>query len=192
MAIEERVVAVQRGETEEYAHIVKAYQQQIFVYCCRLMGSQDEAEDAVQDIFFKGYSAIKSYRPTVSFNAWIYRIAYNHCLTLMRRRQAHTRLQWLFKEDSVTESPEDRMVKQVINEPLAAELSRLSPYERSLLILHVFHDKTFVEIGEMMDKSPDAVRKKVSRIKCQLKQALKQWEEEKQWRTQPAWMRMRS
>lgn len=134
---------------------------------------------------------MQSYKPEVSFNAWFYKIAYNHCLNLLRRRQVLKKLQWLFKEDAVTESPEDKVMKHVFSEPMTAALSKLSLYERNLLILHVFQDKTFAEIGEIMDKSPEAVRKKVSRIKMQLKQVLKKWEGEEEWHTQPAWTRMR-
>lgn len=148
-------------------------------------------EDAVQDILFRGFNAIQSYKPGVSFNAWIYKIAYNHCLNLLRRRQMQMKLSWLFKGETLTESPEDLVVKQVFSEPMAAALSQLSPFERSLVILHIFQDKTFSEIGEIMDKSPEAVRKKLSRIKTQLKQVLEQWKGDEEWHVQPAWMKMK-
>jgi len=186
--MKERIIAVQGGAIDEYAYIVEEYQQQIYIFCCRLLSNEQEAEDAVQEILFKGYSGLHNYTHIVSFNAWLYKIAYNHCISLLRKRKLQSKMLWWAKDDMVTESTEDSVVKHVFSEPITRVLTGLSPYERSLLILHVFQEKTFNEIGEIVGKSPEAVRKKISRIKDRLKQLLIQLEEEEAWETQPTWM----
>lgn len=95
-SIEEWIKKVQGGDTEAYQPIVEAFQAPIYAYCYRLLGNRQEAEDAAQDILFKSYKRIKDYQPTVSFSAWVYKIAYRHCLNLLRRRSLHRSLQHLF------------------------------------------------------------------------------------------------
>ncbi len=56
--IEQAVIRVQAGEVESYGLIVETYQKPIYRYCCRLLGSLTEAEDAVQDILVKAYQNI--------------------------------------------------------------------------------------------------------------------------------------
>jgi RNA polymerase sigma-70 factor (ECF subfamily) len=180
--MEERIALVQAGETHEYAYVVEAYQRQIYVYCCRLLGNEQEAEDAVQDILVKAYESIKQYKPTVNFSSWIYKIAYHYCLNVLRRRQLQLKVQWLFKLDTAAESPEQTFDKQAFSEPLATALSALSPEERSLLILRVFEEKTFAELGDISGKSPDAVKKKIGRIKEKVRKVMKKGEEEERWK----------
>lgn len=92
--IEYRVKQVQAGHTEDYAYIVQMYQHSIFVYCWRLLGSETEAEDAVQDILVHAFEKIGMYTPKVSFSSWLYKMAYRHCLNLIRRKN----LQRKFKQ----------------------------------------------------------------------------------------------
>jgi RNA polymerase sigma factor (sigma-70 family) len=161
--IEHTVVRVQAGEVESYAHIVEAYQKPIYRYCCRLLGSQTEAEDAVQDILVKAYQHIGTYRPIVSFSSWLYKIAYHHCLSLIRKRQRHLKIMALFQPDPPAESPEQLMDRYIFNEHLTFALLKLKMDERNLLVLRIFEEQSFPEIAEILDKNTDAVKKKYRR-----------------------------
>lgn len=177
---EEYVHQVQTGQAEAFIPIVKQYQQQLYIYCCRLLGSEQDAEDAVQEIFLKAYKSISSYKPSVSFNAWLYKIAYYHCLNLINRRQLHEKLGRLLKGQIFAESAEQEFLRGTFSEPLSRVLAGLPVEERNLLILYVFHDKTYNDIGEITGKSPEAIRKKMTRIRQKVKDRLKSQGEE-QW-----------
>lgn len=168
---------MQKGQIEQYTHIVQAYQRQIYIYCYRMLGNEQEAEDAVQDVLVQGYISIHNYQPTTNFSAWLYKIAYYHCLNILRRRKLQHRVRWLFRSDSVAESPEQLFVNNAFSPPLTYAIHRLSPQERNLLILRVFEDKSFDDIGLIVGKSPDAVKKKITRIKAKLRLVLNEWED---------------
>lgn len=168
---------MQKGQIEQYTHIVQAYQRQIYIYCYRMLGNEQEAEDAVQDVLVQGYISIHNYQPTTNFSAWLYKIAYYHCLNILRRRKLQHKVRWLFRSDSVAESPEQIIVNKAFSPPLANAIHSLSPQEQNLLILRVFEDKSFGEIGQIVGKSPDAVKKKLMRIKNKVKHTLDKWED---------------
>ena len=171
-SVEVCIGKVKAGEIDEYVHIVKAYQEPIYRYCSRLLGSREEAKDAVQDILVKAYEKIDYYEPTVNFSSWLYKIAYHHCLNLIRKRKTQRKFNWWFKQDAVAESAEETFTNTMFGEPLASALSGLSAEERNLLVLRVFEEKSFAEIGEIMEKGAEAVKKKYGRVKRKLKKLM--------------------
>ncbi|ANA82436.1 RNA polymerase, sigma-24 subunit, ECF subfamily protein [Paenibacillus vortex V453] len=179
--LEEYVHQVQDGDAEAFIPIAREYQRQLYIYCCRLLGSEQDAEDAVQEIFLKAYQSISGYKATVSFNAWLYKIAYHHCLNLLHRRQLSEKLGRLLKGQIFAESAEQEFLRGAFSEPLSRALVSLPAEERSLLVLYVFHDKTYAELSEIIGKTPEAVRKKLTRIRRKVKETMMKWQGEEQW-----------
>ncbi|BFH14952.1 sigma-70 family RNA polymerase sigma factor [Paenibacillus melissococcoides] len=68
------------GDKEAFAEIIQRFEKPIYIYCYHILKSREEAEDALQEIFIKAYEQIHRYRPTVSFSAWVYKIAYHYSL----------------------------------------------------------------------------------------------------------------
>ncbi|MBY7737970.1 RNA polymerase sigma factor [Paenibacillus polymyxa] len=178
--IEYRIKRVQAGEIQDYAYIVKGYQRQIFVYCWRLLGSEQEAEEAVQDIFVNAFEKISRYKPTVGFSSWLYKMAYHHCLNLICRKnlQRKFKLTLFTSADMTSDSPAQVMERQLFSEPLSRALDQLNAEERNLLVLRIFEEKTFGEIGEIMNKSEDAIKKKYGRTKTKLKKIMEPLKED--------------
>ncbi|WP_314590341.1 sigma-70 family RNA polymerase sigma factor [Paenibacillus terrigena] len=188
VSIEEHIVAVQQGEVEAYRFIVESFQRPIYVYCYRLLRNAEEAEDAAQEILIKAYTSIQHYKARVSFSAWLYRIAHNYCMNLLKRRQRQVRLQWILRKEDVAEGPERILEKTAFSPPLDEALTSLAPDERSLLILHVFDELTYVEIGEIKGKSPDAIKKKIGRLKQKVRKRMAKWEGEEIWTDHNQWI----
>ncbi|MDQ0496527.1 RNA polymerase sigma factor [Paenibacillus brasilensis] len=180
--VEYRIKRVQAGKIQDYAFIVKKYQRQILVYCWRLLGNEQEAEDAVQDILVKSFEKINMYKPTVSFSSWLYKIAYYHCLNLIRRKKLHQTLKLgLFTHNmTATDSAAQAIESQLFSEPLSRALNKLTAEERSLLVLRIFEEKSFGEIGEIMNKSQEAIKKKYGRTKTKLKKMMSPVKEEEE------------
>ncbi|GGF65379.1 RNA polymerase sigma factor [Paenibacillus albidus] len=178
--LEEWIADIQQGDTGRYALIVAAFQQPMYRYCCRLLANRQDAEDAVQDVLVKAYQSIHRYKPTVHFSAWLYRIAYNHCLNLLRRRRLHRQVMRIFRPETVAASPEQELDALLYKPSLAAALSRLSLEERNLLILRVFEEKSYEELSEILKITPNALNKRMARIKKKVKLVMES-EEEEQW-----------
>ncbi|WP_055108661.1 RNA polymerase sigma factor [Paenibacillus ihumii] len=172
--VEKCVMEVKAGQINQYVHIVEAFQGPIFRYCCRMLGNRQEAEDAVQDILVKGFEKIGMYEPSGSFSSWLYKIAHNHCLNLLRKRSIQHKFQSWFRQNTVAESAEQTITSRLFGEPLASAITSLSAEERSLLILRALEEKSFAEIGEISGKSTEAVKKKYGRLKLKLQRLMEQ------------------
>lgn len=72
---------------ERFAGIYAAEHGRILGYCLRLLGSEEEARDATQDVFLRAWRAIGRMPPDLAVRDWLYRIARNRCMDLLRRRQ---------------------------------------------------------------------------------------------------------
>lgn len=160
--------------------VVEAFQRPIFIFCCRMLSDEQEAEDAAQDIFVKAYQAIRRCRQAAGFSSWLYKIAYRHCLNLLRSRRLQQNKRMLLRPDEAAASPEEIVDRQSFSPPLDAALQRLTPFERSLLVLSVFEEKTNAEIAAIVGKSPESVKKRIARTKRKVRDMLEK-EGEEEW-----------
>lgn len=169
---------VKEGEADEYAYIVERFQQRMFTYCRLILNNDEDAEDAVQDIFVKAYRSINQFQANISFSAWLYRIAHNHCLNLIRKQRSYLRMLGLWKQKERTE--EQVMLPASSPTDLSFELAwgALSPEERCLLILHAVEEKSVAEIAEILSVKPETVKKRLYRTKKKLKKQSENVKEE--------------
>jgi RNA polymerase sigma-70 factor (ECF subfamily) len=160
---EQAVNAILAGRVEEYEFLVERFQVSIFRYCYHMLGHREEAEDASQEVFWKAYRHLKKYKADVPFATWLYKIAYHHCIDLIRKRKLAHLLPFLFRNEK-QHSPVDQYIEDVyFSEPVYLSLMKLSPEERTLLILRGVEEKTFAEIGMILNKKSASLRKKYER-----------------------------
>lgn len=95
-AIDERslVQRIVTGDRDAYAELVRAHQARILRVCTALLGDPMLAEDAAQETFLKAYQSLASFRGQSAFGTWLYRIAANRCLDLLRKRQREHTESW--------------------------------------------------------------------------------------------------
>lgn len=170
--VEAVIIRVQQGEQECFSWIVDAYQQPIYRYCCRMLGNTQDAEDAVQDVLVKAYQSIRGYKPAVSFSAWLYRIAGNHCLNLLRQRRRQGQFLQLFRPAATVAGPEQELDQRLYSPALEKAIGRLSLEERNLLVLRVFEEQSFPEISAILNINPNALHKRMERIKRKVRETM--------------------
>lgn len=162
--IEEAINQVRSGNREAYTTIIQAYERRIYTYCYYILKNREEAEDAVQDIFVKLYQEIGRYEKRISFSAWLYKVAYHHCLDQIRKSKRRNRLLSLYKEQQPKAyyNPNDvEPLQKLFMDDLTAE-------ESNLLILKVVEQYSFEEMAQIMDYNPAALRKKFERLRKKL------------------------
>ncbi|MHA6532341.1 RNA polymerase sigma factor [Paenibacillus sp. BAC0078] len=160
------VEQVQRGDVQSYTQVIRHFQRPVYLYCYYLLGSQEEAEDAAQDIFIKALENIGRFTEKVSISAWLYRIARNHCLDLMKKRSKGFRLLALYKRHQQYSEPAATGLGYT--ELVHGLLEQLSMEERQILLLRALEDYTFDDIAAAMDMNPATVRKKYERLRKKL------------------------
>ncbi|KTD83251.1 RNA polymerase sigma factor [Paenibacillus etheri] len=162
--IKEAIDQVLAGNREAYRTIIQTYERKIYTYCYYILRSHEEAEDAVQDIFVKVYQELRRYEKRVSFRAWLYKVAYHHCLDQVRKRKRRNRLLSLYKEQQPKAyyNPNDEEpLQKLFMDDLTAE-------ESNLLILKVVEQYSFEEMGQIMDCNSATLRKKFERLRKKL------------------------
>lgn len=177
-SIEKKIERIQAGEVFLFSDIIRLYQQRIYLYCFRLLNNKEEAEDAVQDVLIKAYQNIGQFKPQADFTSWLYKVAYHHCLNLLRRHKFQNQLRRLLRQDVTVRSAEQTVENRLFSEPVSLALERLNAEDRNLLILRIFEDKSFAEIGEILGVSTATVRKRYERTRSKLKKAIERKEKQ--------------
>lgn len=162
--IRQIISLIQAGNVEKYRKIIDIYQKQIYVYCYHLIKRNADVEDAVQEIFIKAYEHIHQYEENVSFSAWLYKIAYNHCLNLNKKKFREIELLQSFKNDDHIYTTQEKHN----TEGLEKLINHLSIEEKNILILRAVENYTYEEIGHVLKIAPATIRKKYERIKKRL------------------------
>ncbi|MED1799794.1 RNA polymerase sigma factor [Brevibacillus porteri] len=169
--IEELVNEIIQGGDDRYAAIMKSYQTPIFHYCYHILGNRCEAEDATQEVFFKAYRNLKKYSPTIPFAAWLYKIAYHHCIDLIRKRKWTKLLPFLMQDKESQSDIEWHIENVYFSEDVFLAMQTLSVEERTLLLLRGVEEKTYEEISLIMNKNAASLRKKFERTASKFRSA---------------------
>jgi len=113
-----RIERVKAGDKEAFTGLVDSYKDMVYTVCLRMLNSEADAEEAAQDVFIKAYRAIDSFQAKARFSTWLYRITYNNCISMIRKRVKMI--------DLVDDVPEREVDEKEMN-----GLERLSAEERS-------------------------------------------------------------
>lgn len=161
-AIEAVIDRVKHGDKQAYASIIQQFERQMYTYCYYILKNHEETEDAVQDIFIRSYENLHQYNRQVSFSAWLYKIAYNHMMTMKKKQGRWLKLVNAVKEQQpkVEISPKASVIEEM--------LTYLTPEERHILLLKAVEQYTFEEIGKIMGIKPATIRKRYERLRRKL------------------------
>jgi RNA polymerase sigma-70 factor (ECF subfamily) len=81
------VAASREGDREAFGILVRRHRKRIFAICLALTGNQEDAEDALQEVFVRGLERLRTLRDGDQFGNWLAQIARNHCRDLLRKRK---------------------------------------------------------------------------------------------------------
>jgi RNA polymerase sigma factor (sigma-70 family) len=88
MDIQEDIYYIRRvkeGDREAFRWVVDRYKDMVYTLCLRMLTVEEDARDAAQEVFIKAYRSIGGFQERSKFSTWIYRVAYNHCISEIRR-----------------------------------------------------------------------------------------------------------
>jgi RNA polymerase sigma-70 factor (TIGR02960 family) len=101
------------GDESAFATLTERHRRELHVHCYRMLASFEEAEDAVQDTFLRAWRGRDSFDGSTLFRAWLYRIATNVCLDMLRRNSRRMTTMHSFAEVAWLQPYPDRLLDEV-------------------------------------------------------------------------------
>ena len=172
----------------EFGELASRYRRELHVHCYRMLASFDEAEDAVQETFLRAWRGLERFDGDSLFRAWLYRIATNVCLDLIRSRgrrvsgpRSYADIPWLepypdrlLDEIAPADDEPDAVVvaRETIELAFLAALQALPPRQRAALILRDVLGMPAVETASLLDTSVAAANSALQRARVTMQQHL--------------------
>lgn len=169
--IEKWIEEVKKGDINSFQNIVFHYQKPLIRYIKHLLNSSVDAEDILQEVFFRIFKNINKYKPSTSFERWIYTSTYNHTINVLKKRKRSKILLFGNVPERGIEPSQDNFVSQ---ETMKA-LEKLSLKERNLIFMRIYKELSYKEISKIMNQSESSLRKKYERAR---KKFIKYYSEE--------------
>lgn len=142
-------------------------------YCSRLVGSVIEGEDVVQDTLAKAFVALDGLAETTSFRPWLFRIAHNSALDVLRSKAIRAAEPIEAAHNVADEASPDPMEKLMRQEAVKTAVSRFAELpilQRSVIILKDVLDEPLAEIASLLDLSVDSVKAHLARGRVRLRE----------------------
>ncbi|MDP8976289.1 MAG: RNA polymerase sigma factor [Actinomycetota bacterium] len=178
MALElaELVTAAKAGDRKAFEELVRATCADTYTLAYRLTGKEEDAQDVMQEAYFRAWKGLKRYRGEAAFTTWMYRITANCASTHLSRRtrDRHDRLddEHVLADDRLDSDPEGRAGASSERERLQVALASLSPEMRSVVVLRDVYDLPHEVIAAELGISEGAAKVRLHRARRKLRERL--------------------
>jgi RNA polymerase sigma factor (sigma-70 family) len=187
------------GDGDAFQELAEQYRRELQVHCYRMLGSFQDAEDALQDTFLTAWRGLGGFEGRASLRTWLYRIATNRCLNVRRSASRRPAQEWKVANVDPPEPTRlgevvwlepypDVLLEGAIGAPLGPEaryeqtesislafvtaLQVLPPRQLAVLILRDVLGFHADEVADMLDSSVDSVNSAVKRARATLQRRL--------------------
>lgn len=177
------LVALQAGDPEEFSRLVDAYSNKIYRLAIKMLNQQQDAEDILQETFIKAYRGLKSFDGRSKLSTWLFRIATNEALMLIRRK--HPEMVSIDEPVETEEGeqepvqiidwcclPENELLSEETRVKLDAAVQKLPQRLKVAFLLRDINDLSTHETAEILGLSDTAVKTRLSRARLRLREEL--------------------
>jgi RNA polymerase sigma-70 factor (ECF subfamily) len=175
--------ALKAGDRAEFARLVETYYELVYRLAIKMLNDPQDAEDVLQETFFKALRGIQQFDGRSSLSTWLYRIATNEALMALRRRRPD-----IISTDAPLETeegeqeplqivdwcclPESDLMSAEAQRYLDEAIGRLSPNLRAVFVLRDLQGLSTQETAEVLNLSETAVKTRLSRARLRLREEL--------------------
>ena len=175
------VARARAGDADAYRVLVERHSRALFRLAFRMTGNESDAEDVVQESFLRAYRQLGKFDERASFGTWLYRIATNCSLDLVRSRKRRSERMApadpemddpLLKLPAAGPTPERSALSTEVRERVTEAMNDLSATERTAFVLRHFEGLCIEDVSRVLECQPGAAKHSVFRAVQKLRRAL--------------------
>lgn len=172
------VEGCRNGDRAAFAALVVRYQQPIYNAAYRVLGNAEDAADIAQAVFLKVAEKLEEYDPRFKFFSWLYRIAINESLNLLRR---NGREEPLDEEMDIpgadSANPEWQLGEAQVSRRVQGALMRMRAEDRVMIALRHFSECSYREIAAILELDERTVKSRLYEARSRLRGLLQDLQE---------------
>ncbi len=169
---DERLIAMARsGNAGAFETIVNRYQGRLLGFCRQMLGSTEDAEDVLQEVFVNAYRAMLADEREINLRPWLYRIARNRCLNHLRKPTADAQESMDMVPAVEASSTAEKVHNREEFRQLLDDVGKLPETQRSALLLREMDAMSYEEIAAAMETSVPSVKSLLVRARISLAEA---------------------
>jgi RNA polymerase sigma factor (sigma-70 family) len=169
---DERLIALtRRGQHAAFEVLCSRYQSRLLSFCRHMLGSREDAEDVLQEVFAAAFNAVLADEREINVRPWLYRIARNRSLNHLRRASAVgvDSMDIHLSENGLSTS--DKVLRRESFRELIADVHELPETQRSALLLREIDALSYEQIAHAMETTVPSVKSLLVRARISLAEA---------------------
>jgi RNA polymerase sigma factor (sigma-70 family) len=160
---------IQMGDTNAFSYLVTKYQDVVFSIALKVLRNREDAEEVAQETFIKAFRSISSFRGKSKFSTWLFSIAYNTCITGVRKKKFHTTSIDQVQLNNEEEDWDDLgLSAEEKSKMLEMSLKKLPEDDYTLVILYYYEEQSIEDISRIVGLSESNVKVKLHRARKKL------------------------
>ena len=172
--------SARKGDQDAFAELVRLYEKKVFALTIRMCKNPEDAAEAAQEAFLAAWQGLPNFRGDAAFSTWLYRLASNACIDLLRRENRHRDAAGPSFNDEEppldiadeAPTPLEALERKELRQQIETGLQALSPEHREVLILREMHQQSYDEIAHILSLDVGTVKSRINRGRKSLRNFL--------------------
>jgi len=171
---QEVIGEVLNGNVDAYNKLIDKYKSYVYTITYKILNNEQDAEEAAQDSFIKGFQALSNFNGQSKYSTWLYRIAFNTSISYKRKRKIEVSgLETLENKISTSEDATGRLNKLDQRAIIEKALLSLSPIDATIITLFYLKEHNLDEISQITGLKLSSIKVKLFRSRKKLADELK-------------------
>jgi RNA polymerase sigma-70 factor, ECF subfamily len=166
------IAKAKAGDSDGFRSLVERHGRGVFRLAFRMTGNESDAEDIVQETFMRAYKQLNRYESRSSFSTWLYRIASNCSVDLIRSRKVRQPVEVPETLRDHAPEPDRLMYSSQVQDRVSEAMDQLSGQERTAFVLRHFEGLSIDEISGALGLNANAAKHSIFRAVQKLRKAL--------------------